>query len=135
MGVGLAFAIAAQAVNPGKRVVAVEGDSAFGFSGMEVEVACRYAMPITFIILNNNGIGGGPSTLDPEKVWPTAYVPNARYEKVIEAFGGDGYYVEDPAELRSTLEKALASNRPNVVNIMISAQSRRKPQQFEWLTR
>jgi 2-hydroxyacyl-CoA lyase 1 len=135
MGVGLAFAIAAQAVNPGKRVVAVEGDSAFGFSGMEVEVACRYAMPITFIILNNNGIGGGPSTLDPEKVWPTAYVPNARYEKVIEAFGGDGYYVEDPTELRPTLEKALASNRPNVVNIMISAQSRRKPQQFEWLTR
>jgi thiamine pyrophosphate-dependent acetolactate synthase large subunit-like protein len=43
--------------------------------------------------------------------------------------------VEDAAELRPTLEKALASNRPNVVNIMISAQSRRKPQQFEWLTR
>ncbi|MBI2724367.1 MAG: oxalyl-CoA decarboxylase [Chloroflexi bacterium] len=135
MGVGLAFAIAAQAVHPGKRVVAVEGDSAFGFSGMEVEVACRYGMPITFIILNNNGIGGGPSTLDPAKVMPTAYVPNARYEKVIEAFGGDGYFVERPEDLRPTLDKALAGNRPNVVNIMISAQSRRKPQQFDWLTR
>ena len=65
MGVGLSFAIAAQAVHPDKRVVAVEGDSAFGFSGMEVEVACRYNMPITFIILNNNGIGGGPAMLDP----------------------------------------------------------------------
>ena len=65
MGVGLSFAIAAQAVHPDKRVVAVEGDSAFGFSGMEVEVACRYSMPITFIILNNNGISGGASTLDP----------------------------------------------------------------------
>jgi 2-hydroxyacyl-CoA lyase 1 len=135
MGVGLAFAIAAQAVHPGKRVVAVEGDSAFGFSGMEVEVACRYGMPITFIILNNNGIGGGPSTLDPSRVMPTAYVPNARYEKVMEAFGGDGYYVEKPEELRPALEAALASNRPNVVNVMISAQSRRKPQQFDWLTR
>jgi 2-hydroxyacyl-CoA lyase 1 len=135
MGVGLAFAIAAQAVNPGKRVVAVEGDSAFGFSGMEVEVACRYGMPITFIILNNNGIGGGPSTLDPARVMPTAYVPNARYERVIEAFGGDGYFVETPEQLRPALEAALASNRPNIVNIMISAQSRRKPQQFDWLTR
>jgi len=136
MGVGLAFAIAAQAVHPGKRVVAVEGDSAFGFSGMEVEVACRYNMPITFIILNNNGIGGGPSTLDPSRpVMPVAYVPNARYEKVIEAFGGDGYYVDRPEDLRPTLERALASNRPNVVNVMISAQSRRKPQQFDWLTR
>jgi 2-hydroxyacyl-CoA lyase 1 len=135
MGVGLAFAIAAQAVHPGKRVVAVEGDSAFGFSGMEVEVACRYGMPITFIILNNNGIGGGPSTLDPERVFPTAYVPNARYEKVIEAFGGDGYFVETPDQLMPALQSAFASNRPNIVNIMISAQSRRKPQQFEWLTR
>jgi 2-hydroxyacyl-CoA lyase 1 len=135
MGVGLAFAIAAQAVHPGKRVIAVEGDSAFGFSGMEVEVACRYGMPITFIILNNNGIGGGPSTLDPARVMPTAYVPNARYEKVIEAFGGDGYFVEKPGELRPALDAALASNRPNVVNVMISAQSRRKPQQFDWLTR
>jgi 2-hydroxyacyl-CoA lyase 1 len=135
MGVGLAFAIAAQAVHPGKRVVAVEGDSAFGFSGMEVEVACRYGMPITFIILNNNGIGGGPSTLDPQKVFPTAYVPNAHYEKVIEAFGGDGYFVETPEQLKPALDAAFASNRPNIINIMISAQSRRKPQQFEWLTR
>jgi 2-hydroxyacyl-CoA lyase 1 len=136
MGVGLAFAIAAQAVHPDKRVVAVEGDSAFGFSGMEVEVACRLNMPITFIILNNNGISGGPSKLDPERPpMPTAYVPQARYERVIEAFGGDGYFVETPDQLRPTLEKAMASGRPNVVNIMISAQAGRKPQEFGWLTR
>lgn len=135
MGVGLAFAIAAQAVHPGKRVVAVEGDSAFGFSGMEVEVACRYNMPITFIILNNNGISGGPPTIDPERVMPNQYVPSARYEKVIEAFGGDGYFVETPDQLRAALEAAFASNRPNVVNIMINASAQRKPQQFGWLTR
>jgi 2-hydroxyacyl-CoA lyase 1 len=136
MGVGLAFAIAAQAVHPEKRVVAVEGDSAFGFSGMEVEVACRYNMPITFIILNNNGISGGPSTLDPSRpIMPVAYVPQARYERVIEAFGGDGYFVETPDQLKPTLERAFASGKPNVVNIMISPQATRKPQQFGWLTR
>ena len=136
MGVGLSFAIAAQAVNPGTRVVAVEGDSAFGFSGMEVEVACRYGMPITFIILNNNGISGGPSTIDRSRpLLPMALLPQARYEKVIEAFGGGGYFVETPDQLRPTLEKAFASGKPNVVNIMINAQAQRKAQEFGWLTR
>ena len=56
MGVGLGFAIAAAAVHPELKVVTVQGDSAFGFSGMEIEVACRFKMPITVIIVNNNGI-------------------------------------------------------------------------------
>ncbi len=136
MGVGLAFAIAAQAVNPKQRVVAVEGDSAFGFSGMEVEVACRHNLPITFIILNNNGIGGGPTELPADRPPPPgAYVPQAHYERVIEAFGGLGFYVEDPADLRPALDKALASGKPSVVNVIISNQARRRPQQFAWLTR
>ena len=110
---GSAFAIAAAAVHPDKRVVAVEGDSAFGFSGMEVEMACRYNMPITFIILNNNGIGGGPSKADPSRpVAPTSYVPNARYERVIEAFGGEGYFVERPQDLRPAIEASFASGKP-----------------------
>ena len=136
MGVGLAFAIAAQVVHPDKRVVAVEGDSAFGFSGMEVEVACRYNLPITFIVLNNNGISGGLPKLDPDRPpLPMQYVPESRYEKVIEAFGGDGYFIETPDQLKPTLEKAMNSNRPNVVNIMINAQAQRKQQEFGWLTR
>jgi 2-hydroxyacyl-CoA lyase len=136
MGVGLAFAIAAQAVHPDKRVVAVEGDSAFGFSGMEVEVACRLNMPITFIILNNNGISGGPAVMDPSRPpLPTSYVPQARYEKVIEAFGGEGWFVETPDQLRPALDKAFASGKPNIVNIMINPSAQRKPQQFAWLTR
>jgi 2-hydroxyacyl-CoA lyase 1 len=135
MGVGMAFAIAAQAVHPDKKVVAVEGDSAFGFSGMEVEVALRYGMPITFIIINNNGIGGGPSEHNPEKVHPTSLLPNARYEKVIEAFGGKGFYVEEPSQLKPTLEEALSLNKASVVNIMINPRAQRKPQEFGWLTR
>lgn len=135
MGVGLGFAIAAAAVHPDKKVVAVEGDSAFGFSGMEVEVACRYRLPITFIILNNNGIGGGVDEFDPEKVPPFVYTTQARYERVIEAFGGRGYFVTTPAELASALKEALSDPVPSVVNVMIDPRARRKPQKFEWLTR
>jgi 2-hydroxyacyl-CoA lyase 1 len=136
MGVGLGFAIAAAVVHPEKKVVAVEGDSAFGFSGMEVETACRYRLPITFIIVNNNGIGGGPSELQPpDRIPPGAYTPNARYEKVIEAFGGKGYFVTTPAELRPALEEALAADVPTLVNVMIDPRANRKPQQFAWLTR
>ncbi|MPZ22740.1 MAG: oxalyl-CoA decarboxylase [Dehalococcoidia bacterium] len=135
MGVGMAFAIAAQAVHPDKKVVAVEGDSAFGFSGMEVEVALRYGMPITFIVINNNGIGGGPSELDPEKILPSSLLPNARYERVIEAFGGKGYFVDEPDQLRPALEEALNDPKANLVNIMINPKAQRRPQEFGWLTR
>jgi 2-hydroxyacyl-CoA lyase 1 len=66
---------------------------------------------------------------------PTSYVPQARYEKVIEAFGGDGYFVETPDQLRPALDKAFAGGKPSVVNIMINPSAQRKPQQFAWLTR
>ena len=135
MGVGLGFAIAAAVVHPEKKVVAVEGDSAFGFSGMEVEVACRYELPITFIIVNNNGIGGGPSELKRDRIPPSVYTPNARYERVIEAFGGRGLFATTPEELQSALKDALADPKPNIVNVMIDPRAQRKPQQFNWLTR
>ena len=135
MGVGLGFAIAAAAVHPDRKVVAVEGDSAFGFSGMEVEVACRYRLPITFVVVNNNGIGGGPPRLDPERIPPSAYVPQARYERVIEAFGGRGYFVTDPGQLEQSLKEALADPNPSLINVMIDPRAQRKPQPFNWLTR
>ncbi len=135
MGVGLAQAIAAQVVHPDKKVVAIEGDSAFGFSGMEVEVMARYRLPITVIIVNNNGISGGPTQLDPNRVPPNAYLPNAHYEKIAEAFGGKGWFVTTPQELRPALEAALNSDTFSIVNIMIDTRAGRKPQQFAWLTR
>ncbi|MEX2159291.1 MAG: oxalyl-CoA decarboxylase [Dehalococcoidia bacterium] len=136
MGCGLPFAIAAAAVFPDKRVVAVEGDSAFGFSGMEVEVACRYRMPITFVIVNNNGISGGPNELDPEKPVPVmALTPRAHYEKMIEGFGGLGFYCEEPGQIGPAMQQAYESGKPAIVNIAINPRSGRKPQQFAWLTR
>ena len=136
MGVGLGLAIAAAVVHPDRRTICVQGDSAFGFSGMEVEVACRYNLPITFVVINNNGIGGGVGEYDPDKPLPTfTYTLRARYERVIEAFGGTGYRVEKVAELGPTLDAALASDRPALVNVLIDPKAQRKPQKFAWLTR
>lgn len=135
MGVGLGFAIAAAAVHPDRKVVCVEGDSAFGFSAMEVETACRYRLPITFIVVNNSGIGGGLAEYDLANPPPFVYTLGARYEKVIEAFGGRGFFVEKVADLGPTLKEALADPLPNVVNVLIDPRAQRKPQKFEWLTR
>ena len=136
MGVGLGQAIAAAVVHPDKKVVCVEGDSAFGFSGMEVETACRYRLPITFVVINNNGIGQGYEDLgdDPANSPPLAYTIDARYERVIEGFGGKGYCVRTPDELGSVLKEALADPMPNVVNVLIDPKASRKPQKFTWLT-
>ncbi len=136
MGVGPGFSIAAALCNPGKVVVDVEGDSGFGFDGMEVEVACRLGLPIVYVVFNNNGIGGGPVHPDPNKPFPpNALTPLAHYEKVIEAFGGDGYYAEKPDDLRGALQKAIAAKRPALINVVIDPQAKRRPQQFAWLTR
>ena len=107
--------------------MSVSGDSAFGFSGMELETICRYDLPITTIVLNNGGIGGGFEDWPADQpLPPSALSRTARYEKVCEAFGGQGYYVEDPADLRPTLDKAISSGKPSVVHVLIAAQ--RRPQ-------
>ena len=134
MGVGPGFAIAAAVTHPDKRVFCIEGDSAFGFSGMEVETACRYRLPITFIVINNNGIGSGETVLS-EPIPPNTYTPNARYDRVIEAFGGRGFFVNTPEELRTALSEAAHETMPTLINVMINPQSTRKPQKFDWLTR
>jgi 2-hydroxyacyl-CoA lyase 1 len=136
MGVGMGQAIAAAVANPGKKIVNVQGDSAFGFAGMEIETACRYKLNITTIIINNNGIGGGPTEEMPgEKMPPGAYIPNARYDKLADAFGGKGYFVTKAEDVRSAVEDALKQTTPTIVNIMIDPRAGRKPQQFAWLTR
>ncbi len=133
MGIGLGFAVAAAVTNPGKRVVVVQGDSAFGFSGMEMETIGRYRLPIKIVILNNNGIGGGPEELGPDApVPPNALLPGARYELMADAFGGKGFFVSDPAELAATLAEADAFDGPAIVHVQLSTTAGRKPQQFSW---
>jgi oxalyl-CoA decarboxylase len=115
MGIGMGYAIAA-AVETGKPVVAIEGDSAFGFSGMEIETICRYRLPVTVVILNNGGVYRGdeePTGNDPA---PTVLNAGARHELIAEAFGGKGYHVTTPSELQSALTEALASNGPSIID-------------------
>jgi thiamine pyrophosphate-dependent acetolactate synthase large subunit-like protein len=103
---------------------------------MEVETACRHKLPITFIIVNNNGIGGGNTELDVKKgLRANAYTIGAGYEKMIEGFGGKGYLVTEPGDLAPTLKEAMASDMPTIVNILIDTKANRRPQKFQWLTR
>ena len=136
MGVGLAQAIAAQVVHPDRKVICVEGDSAFGFSGMEVETACRYRLPIVFVIINNNGIGVGFEELPEDRFQSPAmaYTIGAGYEKMIEGFGGKGYSVRTPAELSTSLKQALDDSMPSIINVHIDPQAKAKPQKHHWLT-
>uniref|UniRef100_A0A9J8CVB7 2-hydroxyacyl-CoA lyase n=1 Tax=Cyprinus carpio carpio TaxID=630221 RepID=A0A9J8CVB7_CYPCA len=138
MGVGPGFAIAAavleQTQKSAQRVVCIEGDSAFGFSGMEVETMCRYKLPIIIIVINNNGIYSG---VDP-KTWkemekmgdmttiapPVTLLPEAQYEQVMSAFGGRGYLVRTVEELRSALQESLDNTQmPSLLNVLIDPAS------------
>lgn len=120
MGIGMGYAIGA-AVTSGLPVVAIEGDSAFGFSGMELETICRYELPVTTVIFNNNGVYRG-TDVNPtggKDVAPTVFVKNARYDKMIEAFGGIGYHVTTPAEMSAALTAAIAAGKPALINAVI----------------
>ena len=120
MGIGMGFAIAA-AIETGKPVLAVEGDSAFGFSGMEVETICRYNLPVCVVIFNNNGIYRG-TDVNPTggaDAAPMVFVKDARYEQLMEAFGGAGVRVTTPDELYRAVSAAMDSGRPTLINAVI----------------
>jgi 2-hydroxyacyl-CoA lyase 1 len=126
MGLGLGYAIAAALHYPNRRVIAVEGDSAFGFSGMEVETMARLKLPIVIIIINNSGIGIGLDqatydALPTNKVPALALRPGTRYDKMAEVVGGRGWHVETPDQLRKALGEALADKTayPAIVHVVI----------------
>ena len=121
MGIGMGFAVAAAVVGK-QQVLAIEGDSAFGFSGMEVETICRYNLPVCIVIMNNNGVYRGDEKnptggADPS---PLVFVKDARYEMMMEAFGGVGRHVTTPAELRAAIDEAFKSKRPTLINAVIA---------------
>lgn len=124
MGMGIGSTIGA-AVATGKQVVAIEGDSAFGFSGMDFSTICRFNLPVTVVIFNNGGIYNGigvpmDKTSDPA---PTTLDIHARYDKLGEAFGATTYYVQTPAELDSALKEAIASKKPCLIDVQLAADS------------
>jgi oxalyl-CoA decarboxylase len=119
MGIGMGYAVGA-AIETGKPVLAVEGDSAFGFSGMEIETICRYNLPVCVVIFNNDGIYRGTDVnkagSDPAT---TVFVKGARYDKMIEAFGGVGVNATSPDELRRAVNEAMDSRKPTLINAVI----------------
>ena len=120
MGIGMGAAIAA-AVETGEQVLAVEGDSAFGFSGMEIETICRYNLPVCIVVFNNNGIYRG-TDVNPTggaDVAPTVFVKDSRYDLMMQAFGGDGAYVTSADELTQAVNVAMDSGKPTLVNAII----------------
>lgn len=149
MGVGLGFAIASalycQKYEPGKRVLCVEGDSAFGFSGMEIETMFRYKLPIVIVIVNNNGIYGG---MDKES-WdmmrsegnitevslPSCLSPDIHYEEMTKLFNGKGFFCRTIPELENAVTEAFkVTDAPTIINVMINPSASRKTQAFSWLT-
>jgi 2-hydroxyacyl-CoA lyase 1 len=135
MGVGLGIVIAACVVHPDKPVVHVSGDSAIGFSGMEIETLCRYGMPAKIVVFNNGGIGPGMGDIPDNPMLnmrPNSLIWGARYDLMMEAFGGKGFYVEDPRHLRGALDEAMNFKGPALVNVKLSLGSQRKAQEFRW---
>ncbi len=135
MGVGLGHAIAACVVHPDRPVIHLSGDSAIGFSGMEMETLVRYNLPAKIVVLNNGGIGPGMPEIPENPMMnmkPNALIYGARYDKIMEAFGGKGFFVENPKDIPAALDQAMAFPGPALVNILISQSSSRKPQQFTW---
>src|SRR5687767_1925597 len=119
MGVGMGYCVAA-AVTTKEQVIAVEGGSAFGFSGMEVETICRYNLPVCVVVMNNNGIYKG-TDVNPrgDAMAPTQFVKNARYDLMMQAFGGVGVTAKNPQELKKALDEAMATRRPTLINALI----------------
>jgi len=124
MGIGMGTAIAA-AVETGQKVLAVEGDSAFGFSGMEVETICRYDLPVCVIVFNNNGIyrGTDVNPTGDRDVAPTVFVKDARYDVMMQAFGGVGVNATTPDELSRAVNEFMDSGKPTLINAVIDPQS------------
>jgi 2-hydroxyacyl-CoA lyase len=135
MGLGLGQAIAAAVVHPDRPVIHLSGDSAIGFSGMEMETLARYNLPVKIVVLNNGGIGPGMPEIPENPMMnmrPNTLIYGARYDKVMEAFGGKGFFVEDPKDIKGALAEAMNFRGPALVNIVLSQGSARKPQQFRW---
>lgn len=126
MGMGMGSCVGA-AVATGKSVVAIEGDSAFGFSGMDFATICRFKLPVTVVVFNNGGIynniGVNPST-DPaieHDPAPTTLDLEARYDKMGEVFGAANYYVRTPEELTKAFTEAVASKAPAIIDVQLAA--------------
>jgi len=121
LGVGIPYANAAQVANPDSRVCLVIGDGAFGFNFMEIETALRKKLPIVIVIANDQGWGMIRHSQElrmGEAIPNGTWIGDVRYEKAADALGVTGYYLENADDLKATMEKAFATGKPAVINVM-----------------
>jgi acetolactate synthase-1/2/3 large subunit len=129
MGVGLPFAVGAKVANPNTQVVALHGDGSFGINAMEIDTAVRHNVPVLVVISNNGGWTG-----DPERNKPGRNLGHLRYDKMAEAFGAHSEFVDKPHEIRPALERAAASGKPAVVNVITDYRARATTVRFSAYT-
>jgi acetolactate synthase I/II/III large subunit len=120
LGSGPGYALAAKLAHPERQVVLLQGDGAFGFSGMEWDTLVRHRVPVVSVI-GNNGIWALEKH-PMEAIYGYSVVaelrPGTRYDEVVRALGGHGELVSAPVELRPALERSFASGLPAVVNVL-----------------
>jgi acetolactate synthase-1/2/3 large subunit len=122
LGVGMPFALAAQLAEPDRRVVIVYGDGSFGLNGFEFDTAVRFRLPIIGVIGNDGAWGQMMRPQGAVYGWDrlsATLLEYTRYDKIVEAMGGHGEFVERPDELRPAFERAAASGKPALVNVVI----------------
>ena len=121
LGTGTGFAMAAQLARPGKKVLILSGDGAFGLNGMEFESMARQKLPIVAIIGNDGAWGQikHPQRSMIGHATAAELSPGIRYDKMVEALGGYGELVERPEDIRPALERAFGSGLPACVNVLI----------------
>jgi acetolactate synthase-1/2/3 large subunit len=120
LGSGPGYAMAAKLARPDKQVCLLLGDGAFGFSGMEFDTMVRHGLPVVAVV-GNNGIWAlekHPMEFLYGYSVAAELVPETRYDKVVEALGGHGEFVQRPEELRPALDRAFASGKPACVNVL-----------------
>jgi acetolactate synthase-1/2/3 large subunit len=119
MGVGLPFGVGAKIAKPNTQVVVLHGDGSFGINAMEIDTAVRHKVPVLCVISNNGGW-----TADPKQDKPGRNLGYSRYDKMAQDFGAHGEYVEKPHEIRAALDRAAASGKPAVVNVVTDYRAR-----------
>jgi len=122
LGVGMPFALAAKLAHPDRPVIIIYGDGSFGFNGMEFDTAVRFNLPIIGIVGNDAAWGQMMRPQGAVYGWDRlegVLLNRTRYDKVVEALGGHGEHVTEPAQLRPALERAAASGKPALINVEI----------------
>jgi len=126
MGVGIPFGIAAKLSHPGRMVVVITGDFAFGLNAMEMETAVRLKVPVVVVVANNDGNGGAvqqrlhyPGSADPI----TMFGREIHYDRMMAAFGGYGEYVDRPEEIGPALRRAVESGVAACINVRVDPEA------------